>query len=138
MPLQLISSVFLYNCQDARISRNVTHFKIKGVYYKLTVLHIANKIATPMRKMLRRQYIQCNLDVPKSLLMAKSVLSILNETTIVVFVSTVQLNGLSEQAAAGYHSKRFCPMTRSSAMCVCCKVTTHLWRIHVLLMEKQK
>jgi hypothetical protein len=52
------------------------------------------------------------------LLMAKSVLSILNETTIVVFVSTVQLNGVSEQAAAGYHSKRFCPMTRRVLQCV--------------------
>ncbi len=39
--------------------------------------------------------------------MEKSVLSILNETTIVV--SVVQLKGVSKQtAAAGYRSNRFC------------------------------
>lgn len=51
-------------------------------------------------------------------MMAKSVLSILNETTIVVFVSTVQLKGVSEQAAAEYHSKRFYLMTCRVLQCV--------------------
>ena len=49
--------------------------------------------------------------------MEKSVLSILNETTIVV--SVVQLKGVSKQAAAaGYRSNRFCQITRKVLRCV--------------------
>ena len=58
--------------------------------------------------------------------MEKSVLSILNETTIVV--SVVQLKGVSKQiaAAAGYRSNRFFQITRKVLRCVCCKFTIHL------------
>jgi hypothetical protein len=42
--------------------------------------------------------------------MKKSVLSILNETTIVI--SVVQLKGVRKQTAAGYRSNRFCQITR--------------------------
>jgi hypothetical protein len=61
--------------------------------------------------------------------MEKSVLSILNETTIVV--SVVQLKGVSKQtAAAGYRSNRFFQITCKVLRCVCCKFTIHLWRIY--------
>jgi hypothetical protein len=103
----------------------------------LRVLHIANKIVTCMRKILGNNMKSATRMFLSLCLMERSVLSILNETTIVVFVSTVQLKGVSEQAAAEYHSKRFCPMARRVLQCVfCCKVTTHLRCIYVLLMEK--
>jgi hypothetical protein len=57
----------LANCQDARISRNVTHFKIKGVCRKLRLLHIASQIGTRRRKILGDS-ISCDLDIPESLL----------------------------------------------------------------------
>jgi hypothetical protein len=67
------------------------------VYHKLTVLHIANKIAIRMRKMLGNNMKSATRMFPSLCLMANSVLPILIEKTIVVFVSTVQLKGTSEQ-----------------------------------------